>query len=59
MKTKSASSEKKSAAATDLGGQPESDKDAQEAGFASATAMQKPKKKSKRTKSESIRTDPA
>jgi len=47
MKKKTASFKKKSAAAIKLGGQPENDQDARDAGFASATAPQAPKKKSK------------
>ncbi len=46
MKKKTVSSEKKSAAAIKLGGQPENDQDARDAGFASATAPQELQKKS-------------
>lgn len=44
VKTKPSASENKSSAAKKLGGQPENDQDARDAGVASATDTTKPKK---------------
>ena len=44
MKTKTSASDSKSDAAKKLGGQPENDRDARDAGVPSATSTSKPKK---------------